>query len=154
MMALVTSLTGDVASLTGDVASLNGDVASLNGDMTSLLCPDGWQKLGGNCYFFSHKALNFNQAKDFCHEKNARIFEPRNEHINDLILDAAKMEFKDKNNYWIGIKKISPHNWKWVNDNSSPVSWFNWHHSQPNNDGDCARVLGSWEGKWFDGSCS
>ena len=199
LMALVTSLKGDVTSLKQDVAfltgyvtslkrdmaCLTGDVTSLKGDMASLkwemryelwslrevatddaatydfakddavtlngFCPDGWLKVNENCYYLSDKTSNFTEAKNFCLEKHARIFEPRNNNIIDMIKDALKGE-EVSPFYWIGMVKegdrcigssdqipIQCNNWKWMSDKSSVSSnFYNLHlqgysdHSPPN----------------------
>ena len=84
-------------------------------------CPSGWQNITGNCYFFSDEKFTFSKAKDFCREKGARIFEPRDQHVSDMVFALAD---NTRLYYWIGIYSSSS-TWKWLSDNSS-VSWNNW----------------------------
>ena len=170
-----TSLKGDITFLKGDITSLQGDMTFLKGNLTSLneemfsskgdvgvkkMCPEGSHEISNICYFFVDQLMNFQQANNFCHEKGATIFEPRNQHINDKVYYLAKINFMSSTQYWIGIVKSSgSDNWKWAKD-FSVVSFFNWskglpdYVDQPNMDGDCVTVgflrLGT---KWFDRNC-
>ena len=191
-----TSLKGDITFLKGDITSLQGDMTFLKGNLTSLneemssskgdvgvkkMCPEGSHEISNICYFFVDHLMNFQQANNFCHEKGATIFEPRNKHINDNVYDLAKTMFMLRHKtipikgikagtvrtpgYWIGIVRSSgSDNWKWTKD-SSVVSFFNWSKGQtpikgrkfadqPNMDGDCVVVGYKRLGaKWWDTSC-
>ena len=156
----ITSLKEEVTSLKGDMTSLKKDI-----DLMERRCPEGWHKISSsNCYFFfANKQLNFYQAKDLCREKDATIFEPRDQLINNMVYEFAKTVFGSSGDwaYFIGMVKIwGSNNWKWVKDNS-PVSVYNWnkglkgYNDQPNGDGDCARVMNNPSAaKWWDGDCS
>ena len=186
----ITSLKGDITSLKGDITSLQADMTFLKGNLTSLneemaslkkMCPEGWHEISSICYFFVDQLMNFQHANNFCHEKGATIFEPRNKHINDNVYDLAKTMFMLRHKtipikgikagtvrtpgYWIGIVRSSgSDNWKWTKD-SSVVSFFNWSKGQtpikgrkfvdqPNMDGDCVVVGYKRLGaKWWDTSC-
>ena len=177
----ITSLKGDITSLKGDITSLQADMTFLKGNLTSLneemaslkkMCPEGWHEISSICYFFLDQLMNFQHANNFCHEKGATIFEPRNQHINDNVYDLAKIKFMLQgeriNGYWIGIERISGSEyWKWTKD-SSVVSFFNWskglpgYDDQPNEDVDCVTVgylnihkrgYGHLGPKWWDISC-
>ena len=167
----VISLTEEVTSLAGEVTSLKGGVTTLKGDMTSQkkdekftketeMCPEGWHKMNSKCYLSPGKRMDFSQAKDLCHKKGATMFEPKDQHINDMVNDFAKTKFgwgsKYMNAYWIGIVRIpGSDKWKWVKDNS-PVSWYNWNKAwlQPNGYGDCAGASTYHHPKWWDISCA
>ena len=165
----MTSLAGDVACLNVAVASLNGDNATLTGS-----CPCGWQELNSKCYYIStsdDKYFNFSQAIDFCHEKDAMIFEPRDNHIKDLNVASMEMPL-----YWIGMVKKLPlvvfdtpqdsgvYYWKWMSDDtfvSVPMSaWYISNDRIIPVHRSCAIVKGKgnkgkpFPAKWYDASCS
>jgi len=63
-------------------------------------------------------------------------------------------------NPWIGLKKDGiDGQWAWMNSGPSAihssVAYTNWHSSQPNGDGDCARISYTPDGgTWYDGPCT
>ena len=71
-------------------------------------CPYGWHKLMGNCYFFddNSRRYKFHEAYYICQEKNAQVFQPKNEQINQIVYDLANiLEFAYGSAYWIGLSK-------------------------------------------------
>ena len=176
ILALATSLTRDMASLNEDVVSLKKDIEELKSGVNLILskmCPEGWHHISGSCYIWDDTPMrNFSAAVDFCREKDAKVFEPKDLKINSAVFDWSKTcgqnLYIGSWAYWIGmVRTPGSDNWKWVTDNST-VSMTNWnkeilyHYSvdQPTPFGDCAEVGSEpWTafgmvGVWFNFDCS
>lgn len=103
LMRLVTSLKEDMTSQKEEITSLKQDVSSLKKDANLMLerCPEGWQFISSRCYLFSVDAYNYQQSEKLCAVMGATIFEPRDHHILDLVMDFAKTRFEFKLGVWI-----------------------------------------------------
>ena len=165
IIVLVTCLTRDMASLNEDVVSLKEDIEELNSGVNLILskmCPEGWHHISGSCYIMDDTPMrNFSAAIDFCREKGAKIFEPKDLKINSAVFDWSKTNnlYMGSWAYWIGMGRTSgSDNWKWVTDNST-VSMTNW-NKETLPFGDCAQVVSEpWRvfgtvGVWFNFDCS
>ena len=58
-----------------------------------------WYQIGDNWYFFIKKYIKFSEAKLFCEEIGAKLFEPNSLHIQNIILDIQGLE-----DIWLGIQ--------------------------------------------------
>ena len=80
-----------------------------------------------------------------------------NEFVNQLAHDKNVVNIVNNIEAypWIGLKKDGiDGQWAWRNS-SSLVAYTNWHSSQPNGDGDCARISYTPDGgTWYDGPCT
>ena len=148
LLATMTSLQNEIAFMKGDINGLSRDVHSLNRDVHFLNrdCPSGWKNITGNCYFSPDEMFTFSKAKDFCRGKGARIFEPRDQHVSDMVF-AGRSEW----HYWIGMYSSSS-TWKWLSDNSS-VSWNNFLGiASYFSDRYCVHACYGYHGKWWGNS--
>ena len=62
---------------------------------------DGWQYIGGYCIYYSTDTATYDEAVQICQAKspNSRLFEPRNQVINDLVGDAHRPDHW----FWFGV---------------------------------------------------
>ena len=113
LMKLVTSLKEDITSQNEEITSLKGDISSLKKDANLILerCPEGWHFISSRCYFFSENAYNYRKAEKICALMGATIFEPRDQHIMDMVIDFAKTK--------LGVNFDSPDSQVWIE-----LGWF------------------------------
>ena len=185
----LTSQIGDLISLNEDSTLQIGNLTSLSGDMTtqsngkSSLCSDlpypkihydlpkwylddlglpGWHEINGSCYYFNVNTQTIQEAKDFCHELDARIFEPRSHNINKEI--SFKITQKLMLGFWIGlVRSPGTDKWNWMSDNSTVSRDNFWERYPSSNTKYCAidaldpdYYYGSKYGKskWYYCSCT
>ena len=79
--------------------ALRADLEEL-GRLVNVQCPRGFKIINGNCYLFSEEKFNSYEAKKFCNEKGARIFEPKDKSIADMVFNSAR---KSREDYWTRV---------------------------------------------------
>merc|ERR1711963_1188173 len=112
----------------------------------------------GRSYAYVNKRVTFTEAEGLCNQLGMDLVSistiEENEFINQLAHDNNIVDYWWYP--WIGLKKdgIDDSQWAWMNSSSS-VAYTNWHSSEPNGDGDCARISYIPDGgTWFDGPCT
>ena len=64
----------------------------------NAVCPPGWDLINQKCYKFINGHLKFNTAYDMCRTFGGKIFEPKYEMEEELVMD-----FYNDQRVWIGI---------------------------------------------------
>ena len=104
-------------------------------------------------FLFSNKQMKYPEAKSFCVNLDAKLFEPRSKSITCNVIDQAKRELIG--DFWLGIHdKASEGNFVYDSDNQ-PIDWSDWAEGEPNNLGygeNCAVV--DKNGEWVDLPCN
>uniref|UniRef100_A0A8C8S9A5 C-type lectin domain-containing protein n=1 Tax=Pelusios castaneus TaxID=367368 RepID=A0A8C8S9A5_9SAUR len=105
------------------LTSVKSPNISANTKLPVACCLDGWVGYRGKCYYFSEVEGTWDSSQSFCSTLNASLAQ----------IDAQEdlmfiMRYKGVSEHWIGLKRLLPQPWKWVNG------------EQFNNlgDGDCA----------------
>ena len=104
-------------------------------------------------FTFVGDKVDFEEAKSFCVQNGAKLFEPRDANILKNVIDQAKTQ--EIGNFWLGIHDIAQEGtFVYASDNTA-IEFDDWAYGEPNNVGkkeDCA-VVGS-NGKWNDLPCT
>ena len=76
-------------------------------DATAVTCPTGtnWYVIKERCFHISNSRANYEDAKNDCISKGARLFEPKNHKDNIVIYKNVKKYANIP--YWIGINDIN-----------------------------------------------
>lgn len=134
-----------VDSLSKTVASLKCLVDQIlhNGSRDSVCCPLDWENFQTSCYYFSKSALNWHDARDWCHAHQSHLLILQEDKEWDYIHSRAMGTW-----YWLGLTDESG-DWEWVNGTPYVIDRRRWRPGQPDNwrlhglgDGaeDCAQI--------------
>uniref|UniRef100_A0A8C4W2F3 C-type lectin domain-containing protein n=1 Tax=Gopherus evgoodei TaxID=1825980 RepID=A0A8C4W2F3_9SAUR len=91
------------------------------------MCPDGWIRYRGKCYYFSEAKGNWTNSQKHCSSLGTSLA------VIDTWQDLDFMlRYKGKFDHWIGLQRDLGQSWKWANgtefNNLFPITA----------DGDCA----------------
>ncbi|XP_034560047.1 C-type lectin domain family 4 member E-like [Notolabrus celidotus] len=128
---------------------------------TYLKCQAGWERLGGNCYYFSIIKSTWSESRAECQLKGADLvkIDSRDEQ-EFLSLKLRDRMTGSEDMFWIGLTDSEEEGrWMWVD--GSRLSTGFWNKGEPDNslvnntDGqDCVRMGGGGVFKrWYDRSC-
>ena len=62
-----------------------------------------WKNLDGSCFTFHRALVEHSTAISNCKKIGGKLFEPKNQEMNDLVAKTAQGKF-DNELYWIGIE--------------------------------------------------
>ncbi|XP_066294756.1 IgGFc-binding protein-like [Branchiostoma lanceolatum] len=132
------------------VAALLLSASIVGANTTDGDCPDGWSAHGSRCYKFFFEApegLTFEQAQARCGGENARVAEPRDQSINDFIVNMRNSDDTHKHiPAWIGLQDDGVEGvHRWTSDDVLLGSYNNWatNPAEPNDspgEADCTRI--------------
>uniref|UniRef100_A0A3B5Q1R7 C-type lectin domain-containing protein n=1 Tax=Xiphophorus maculatus TaxID=8083 RepID=A0A3B5Q1R7_XIPMA len=119
---------------------------------TFLKCEAGWEKHGGNCYYFNINKSSWTDSRRSCADLGS-----------DLVKIDSREECFWRREFWIGLTdSMEEGKWFWVDGSPLHKSLSFWNQSQPDNrtkvEADCVRM--GKKGKpdnlksWFDTSCN
>ena len=115
-------------------------------------CPQEFRQHGAACYLVNHNSSTFNDASNFCQERDSFLVEPRTEGQNDKV-----KWYRNNIVLWIGLKRDSFPLYKWLwerNGEELDEQEALWGHGEPNGggNGQCVElhVGGTY---WNDKSC-
>uniref|UniRef100_A0A3B5QID9 C-type lectin domain-containing protein n=1 Tax=Xiphophorus maculatus TaxID=8083 RepID=A0A3B5QID9_XIPMA len=128
-------------------------------DLTCLKCEAGWEKHGGNCYYFSNSKSSWNDSRRSCADLGSDLvkIDSREEQSR---LRGLMVEDDDK--FWIGLTdSVEEGKWFWVD--GSPLDESFWYFDQPDDlsvnnlpGADCVRMGEQVEDNlkcWHDRNC-
>merc|ERR1712126_50857 len=127
----------------GSTVSQTGIMAPLLLYLLSL-CAAGfaWQLNPENGIYYQYypdTQLDFNSAKDFCKEREAKLATPRNSRDQAYLTNLAPMSF------WLGITDQADEG-QWTYLDGNPLQWTNWKSGHSPRSGDYAVCMnGVWE---------
>ena len=108
--------------------------------------------LNGKYYHFSGHLATFLQAKSHCTRNGGKLFEPKNELINNIIAIKAKQIGLVAP--WLGLKKLPKNNGFVYDFDNKSVVWTNWDLNEPNGAlGGEGCVHMATNMKWNDNNC-
>ncbi|CAH1271521.1 FCGBP [Branchiostoma lanceolatum] len=129
------------------VAALLLSASIVGANTTDGDCPDGWSAHGSRCYKFFLESLTFEQAQARCAGENARVAEPRDQSINDFIVNMRNSDPIHKQvPAWIGLQDDGVEGvHRWTSDDVLLGSYNNWATNpvEPNDspgEADCTRI--------------
>ncbi|XP_043994218.1 C-type lectin domain family 4 member E-like [Gambusia affinis] len=136
-------------------------------DLTRLKCEPGWEKHGGNCYYFSTTESSWINSRSSCVDRGSDLvkIDSREEQMF-LVGRLRNLMEDDEDKFWIGLRDlVEEGKWFWVDGSPLDESLTFWMDEEPNNiskDGaasaDCGRM--GMKNKhddlksWFDISCN
>ena len=102
-----------------------------------------------------NEELNFEDAKENCKNNNAKLFEPRNIHENEFVMNLTQNQSMSK--FWIGIRRGLDGKSVYSSDNL-PITWSHFsaldkieNPQIPN----CAVIsMGNGMGEWKNQDCT
>lgn len=112
------------------------------------VCDDGWIHNGLYCYYFSTYNATFEDADAFCLQSEALLVD-----INDRAENDFVVSFSADNSHWLGYKLVFPGIWRWQ-ATGSVGQYSQWDLSEPDGEGDCARITPFSDGVWRDYPCN
>ena len=129
------------------------------GLVVASICPPGWQRYGGSCYFMMTQRMKWSDADRTCREMTAALAVPNSAGEQDYLWDLFLTTF-DQNpqvSLWIGCNDIKEEG-KWLHcplQGGNQSLYANWKDRQPNNVGgaDCGVMSLPGNGQWDDQSC-
>ncbi|KAH1183434.1 hypothetical protein KIL84_004926, partial [Mauremys mutica] len=85
------------------------------------LCPVGWLKHRGKCYWLSKETGNWKTSQNNCSINNSQILVIQDQEEMDFILNIKR----GPNLVWIGFSfSTAKKNWTWVNDSHFDENMF------------------------------
>ena len=123
-------------------------------------CPREWNRIFDSCFIFPPllDRVNKSTAVARCKELSplARLFQPKNKWINDLLfkwLDNNNADPAYGDGTWIGISDVIQENTFVYDSSNEEVTFVNWLSGQPNGDTDQNCVTIDDGAKWRDIEC-
>ncbi|XP_028670855.2 killer cell lectin-like receptor subfamily B member 1A isoform X4 [Erpetoichthys calabaricus] len=93
-------------------------------------CPVLWVLNKENCYYFSTNKTTWQMSKDDCTSREAQLAVTEDEEeLRFLILECRFFL-----GFWIGLKRNSQQEWRWINERPVNPTWMN----QTDQDRECA----------------
>ncbi|XP_070539928.1 C-type lectin mannose-binding isoform-like [Ptychodera flava] len=148
---------GGLAVRADDTVDDAGDSETVASDEVSALkFGRGWRCFPGkSCYFiYPDQKFTWSTARTQCISRGARLAT-----IDDAFEDAYLREYaRLEGNMWIGFNDMSTEGyWRW--DSGTTVNYLNWRSGYPRtspstNTYDCAYMHRSYNGQWFDATCT
>ncbi|XP_032436978.1 hepatic lectin-like isoform X2 [Xiphophorus hellerii] len=129
---------------------------------TFLKCEAGWEKHGGNCYYFNINKSSWNDSRRFCQHHGSDLVKIDSREEQMFLQSKLK---KDRDSFWIGLTDSQTEGkWFWVDGSPLDPSLSFWHNIEPNNSAgknpageDCGRMEKRENNKdlnnWDDYSC-
>ena len=100
-------------------------------------------------YWISHEKDNWDYAERMCKGRKGTLISILNRLEN---LYVKKMIEKEKDDFWIGLKRHNPNSsFTWI-EKISPLDFQYWGQGEPK-DNDCVLLHGSREFKWITRPC-
>uniref|UniRef100_A0A673K0K2 Si:ch211-283g2.3 n=1 Tax=Sinocyclocheilus rhinocerous TaxID=307959 RepID=A0A673K0K2_9TELE len=101
---------------------VKSSIQSLSYKLSFTRCtePD-WIPFRNSCYLFSHDAMNWTKAKNYCEEKGALLLK-----IEEFVTSTAKPQ-----EYWIGLTDQNTGRWRWADDAPYTMNKVQWSPGQP-----------------------
>ncbi|XP_043994216.1 CD209 antigen-like protein E isoform X2 [Gambusia affinis] len=118
-------------------------------DLTRLKCEPGWEKYGGNCYYFSTTESSWINSRSSCVDRGSDLvkIDSREEQIF-LESRLRNLMKDDEDRFWIGLTdSVEEGKWFWVDGSALDKSLSFWSSKQPDDLGvndlpgaDCVRM--------------
>uniref|UniRef100_A0A667Y899 C-type lectin domain-containing protein n=1 Tax=Myripristis murdjan TaxID=586833 RepID=A0A667Y899_9TELE len=112
--------------------------------MAEGCCPLDWLYFSSSCYFFSKTALSWDNARDWCSDRNGHLVIMHTEEEWEFVTRHSMPTF-----YWIGLTDERTGKWEWVNQTPYVMNSRHWKPGQPDSwtghgmghgDEDCAHL--------------
>ncbi|XP_043994217.1 CD209 antigen-like protein E [Gambusia affinis] len=134
-------------------------------NLTCLKCEPGWEKHGGNCYYFSTTKSSWINSRSSCVDRGSDLvkIDSREE---QTFLDGRLKDLmeKDEDKFWIGLTdSVEEGKWFWVDGSPLDESLRFWCQNQPDDwkqenpaGEDCVRMgeKGGTRTCWLDKTCN
>ncbi|XP_048063031.1 L-selectin-like isoform X2 [Megalobrama amblycephala] len=136
--------------MTGGVVKLTAMSVHIAVFWLILVSVEGWT------YHLHNKAMNWNEAREWCQKHYTDIVMVHNENVTNLLTKDLPSRSSSPY-YWIGLKNIND-SWTWV-ANGQIANYQNWGDKEPNSvlpDENCVEYISNPKnnGKWNDESCT
>ncbi|XP_023815500.1 asialoglycoprotein receptor 1 isoform X2 [Oryzias latipes] len=137
---LQTELSGINKTLLDEIKQLKNQIEVFKGNR----CPEGWKRIGCNCYYKSTEEKDWHDSRDFCKDEGS-----------DLVVVNSKEEqefvsaLNQKAESWIGLfaeESSDNYEWKWVD--GSPLTETFWDEKSSKDAKSNNAVFLSADGKW------
>lgn len=110
-------------------------------------CPSvEWEDIDGKYYFFGKDKLTFDCAKASCESKKGKLFEPKNETINEKVAEKASkkgLTFGTYDGPWLGFHDKVKEGTFVYSSTKLPIQYGNWFIGEPNDynsEEDCVQL--------------
>ncbi|XP_040203044.1 perlucin-like protein isoform X2 [Rana temporaria] len=103
-------------------------------------CPNGWQLIKSNCYYFQDEGVSWDRSQEECEKRNGVIVILKDKAELDSLLPTIGYQ-----RYWLGLRRDNKdiNNWLWAD--GSRLTFSAWNTGEPNNEHNsehCAEILG------------
>ena len=121
-------------------------------DVTLLpKCQSGWTPNGLSCYSRFTKRTKWDSAESDCKLRGGHLVSINSTSENSVVFSLRGTSSSKRSDIWIGLNdKDKKGSFVWIDGTRS--SYTNWHSSEPDDSGDCVRMVS--DGTWKDKSCS
>ncbi|TDH11592.1 hypothetical protein EPR50_G00062760 [Perca flavescens] len=124
-------------------------------------CPNGWLKVGDQCFHLSTDRDNYFNSTDKCTEIGAHLAILTTKEQHDVVQQEGKRIGGTYTYYWIGLTDInSEGDWKWVDNSTLKTPFWNVLKSQSDKklsgglEGKHCAVVDSYMQIWYNVPCS
>ena len=110
----------------------------------------------GKCYYFESTNLTYSQARESCHNKFGKLFEPQSVASNQAVYNLYQRDFRMSGRRWIGINSLKGNGYRFDSNGQIPPFDIDnmWHSGNAEQSYEMCVAQSEDDELWFDRECS